>query len=652
MLHDLHLLRPLWLLALVPLAWVLWRQARATHEGDIWRSLVDAHLLPHLLTEDVGPASRTPARLLAAGGALGILALAGPVWQRLPQPVYQAQAQRVILLDLSPTMNATDVPPSRLAHARFEILDLLQRAREGQTALLAFGAEPFLVSPLTADAATIAAQVPNLDSHLLPTQGERRTDLALNQAGELLRQVGSADGEVILVTDGLDPAAATQEAARRLRADGYRISVLGIGSQQSAPVPLAGGGFLKDASGAILMPRLEQDALQSLANTGGGRYVTASADDRDVEALIPKDSARPLTQRIEHHNTQADQWREEGPWLLLALLPLAVLGFRRGWLGPLLLGVYLTMPPPAQAFEWSDLWLRPDQQGARQWAAGKSAEAAAHFQRPDWQAAAHYQAGDYAKALDALKQVESGEADYNRGNALARLGKLEEAVAAYDRALAAQPHDADARANRDLVRRLLDQQQQQQPSPSQNASDKDSQNHKDKKDSADKSAQNSPSPSDQQGDGDKKRNPSQNQSQDSASKSTAQKPQDSSAAGHPSEKPGQGQQDPRQAADESAKTDTNSEKSATASSHVEQKPTKDAAKPPTDAAQSGRADLLGDDSSQHPPLAPIPAESEDPSQREAHQAMEYRLNRVTDDPSGLLRQRFLLQHLRRTGELP
>ena len=197
-----------------------------------------------------------------------VLALAGPTWERLPEPLYQARQFRVVALDLSPSMNATDVAPSRLVRARFKVLDLLRQSEEGQTAMLAYGPEPYVVSPLTTDVKTIAAQVPSLDTSLLPVAGARRTDLALDQAAELLRQAGAPEGEVVLVTDGMENAPATNAAAARLRASGYRVSVLGVGTLDGSPVRSRDGGFLKDANGAIRVSRLQETALRALAVVG------------------------------------------------------------------------------------------------------------------------------------------------------------------------------------------------------------------------------------------------------------------------------------------------------------------------------------------------------------------------------------------------
>jgi len=523
---DFHFLRPLWLLLLIPLALLLWRLRRIDGEGNAWRGVVDAHLLPRLLSGEDGRAQRLPLILLAAGWLIAVLALAGPTWQRLPQPLYQAQQYRVIALDLSPSMHAGDLKPSRLAHARYEVLDMLRRAGEGQTALIAYGAEPFVVSPLTTDTATIAAQVPLLDTGLLPVAGARRTDLALLLAGDLLRQADVPDGEVILVTDAVEHPAAALEAARRLHAAGYRVSVLGVGTAKGAPIALPGGGFAKDEQGAIVLPRLDAEVLDEVATAGGGRYVTASLDDRDIAALLPA-RAGHMRGGAEKQDASTEQWREEGPWLLLLLLPLGALAFRRGWVSPLVLLVLVQAPHDAYALGWDGLWLSADQQAQRRLEAGQPADAAALFERPDWRAAAHYQAGDYTQALQVLKEQEGAASAYNRGNTLARLGRLEDAVAAYDGALAADPADADARHNRELVQGLLDRQKAQRQRPAQDEGTP----ARDQEQSQDGSQQSKDQPSQDQ--------PSQDQQEAQEQQQQGQ----SAQSGEPREQAEQGQQD-------------------------------------------------------------------------------------------------------------
>jgi Ca-activated chloride channel family protein len=690
---DLHLLRPLWLLALIPLGLLLWRLARRGEAGDAWRGVVDAHLLSHLLDDDRRRVRRLPLVLLSFGWLLAVLALAGPVWERLPQPVYQTQSWRVIVLDISPSMNATDLPPSRLARARFEVLDLLKRSEEGQTALLAYGAEPFVVSPLTTDAETIAAQVPSLDTALLPVEGDRRADLALEQAGELLQRAGAPDGEIVLVTDGLDHPVAAQEAAGRLRDAGYRLSVMGVGTEQGAPVPLEAGGFHKDEQGAILLPKLKTGELEALAGAGGGRYVTAGNGDADTAALIPDPGGR-RAETTSEQNVTADQWREEGPWLLLLLIPLAALAFRRGWLSPLAILLLVLPHPPAQAIGWDDLWFRPDQQAAGSFAAGEHARAAERFQRPDWRAAAQYEAGDYASALESLADLQDTEAGYNRGNALARLDKLEEAVAEYEKVLKADPGHEDARHNLDLLRKLLEQRQEKQEkqeqqqadnqNPQQSQGDSGSEQSQQGQQNQETEEQGAAQGETQDAAG-SRQGEGQQQAQQAGQDGVEQQPQSGSEQqpeqaeqGSGEEQKGHGSaaesgekgreqaqakpelatqeksggQEPQGTASSAGQQEQGVEPSE-ASSASEQGTQDGGTTPdsePDRAAAPGVEDLLGGPH-QGRPQAAVPAQR-DLEGGEERQAMEHMLRRVPDDPGGLLRQRFLLQHLRRSGRLP
>ena len=337
-------------------------------------------------------------------------------------------------------------------------------------ALVAYGPEPFVVSPLTGDAQTIADQVPRLTSDLIPVPGPRRADLALEAAGELLAQGGAGPGEVIVISDGVgetpgDGAASQASAlaaARALAGAGHRVSVLAVGTPEGAPVQDSAGGFASDASGGIRLARLDREGLEALARAGEGRYVELDAGDADTRALLGGGS--PVQSMVvEQQALTADQWREEGPWLLLALLPLAALAFRRGWLLPVLLLAAMLPPNPGWALDWDALWQRPDQRAARAFAAGDHAAASTDFRDPAWRAAARYRAGDYGGALGDLDGLTGSESDYNRGNALARLGQLEDAIAAYEQALEQAPDHEDAQANLELLRRLKEQQQQQDP---------------------------------------------------------------------------------------------------------------------------------------------------------------------------------------------
>lgn len=477
-LTDFHFLRPWWLLGLLLLAVLLWRLYRQKlHQGD-WASVCDPWLLPHVLINRPDRARRFGVALLGLSGVLALLALAGPVWEREQTPAFRNEQALVIALDLSRSMDAADIKPSRLERARFKITDLLKARKDGQTALVAYAGDAFTVTPLTDDAETIRAQLGALSTVIMPEQGNR-ADLALQQSAKLLSQAGLRDGHVLLISNGVD-GNASRQAAEQLRSQGYSVSVLGVGTAQGAPVTIPDGGFLKDASGAIVVPKLDSAALQALATAGGGRYLPVTSDNSDVLALAQLFDGSLPQGADASSQTRLEQWQEQGPWLLLLLLPLAALAFRRGLLVTAWLALALPWPDDAAAWDWHDLWQTQDQQAQQAMQQQNYAEAAERFQDPAWKGAAYYRAGQYDKAAEAMTGLDDAEALYNRGNALAQARQYQDAIVAYSRSLKKNPEHADARHNKDLV----EQQLQQQNSQKDQDQSKNGQDQQDKSDNS------------------------------------------------------------------------------------------------------------------------------------------------------------------------
>ena len=267
--------------------------------------------------------------------------------------------------------------PAVLRRAKLKILDMLDRRESGQTALLVYSANAFTVTPLTNDNDTIAALVNSLGTDIMPSRGSY-PEVAIAKGRQLLDQASAGFGEVLLITDGGSSPAA-EAAARELKSAGYSLSILGVGTTEGAPIPRASGGFVTDNRGQIAVPRLEERGLRSLAGIGGGRYARISTDDRDLDTLLSGEVSGGAT--ISDDALATDRWREEGPWLLLLLLPLAALAFRRGWVLVALVFI-VPLPQPAQAASWTDLWLNKDQQAERELDAGNAGEAAALFEEP------------------------------------------------------------------------------------------------------------------------------------------------------------------------------------------------------------------------------------------------------------------------------
>lgn len=454
---EFQLLRPEWLAAIpVVILLSLWLARRQLAPGS-WQRIVDPELAPYVLSRRQMKGAARRWWLVLLGGVLASLAMAGPAWERVEQPVFRSEQAIVVALDLSRSMDAQDVSPSRLSRAKLKILDILERRSSGQTALIVYSANAFTVTPLTTDADTVASLVNSLGTDIMPSRGSYPV-AAIEKGRLLLEQAGTVFGEILLITDGGYSSAAA-EAAESLRDAGYTLSVLGVGTLDGAPVPRNGGGFVTDRAGQIVVPRLDPDGLERLAAAGGGRYSALTADDDDLDRLLSGEvggSGAATDQEL-----ATDQWQEEGPWLLLLLVPLASLAFRKGWIVMLFVFVTPLAAPPAHALSWKDLWQTPDQQAYTDLEDGEAATAADTFEDPEWRAVANYRSGSYQQSASGFSGIEDADGLYNYGNALARLGEFQAAIDAYNKALELDPDAEDAAHNRDLIEELLEQQDSQ-----------------------------------------------------------------------------------------------------------------------------------------------------------------------------------------------
>tara|TARA_Y100001951_G_scaffold70440_1_gene57273 strand:+ start:2250 stop:3998 length:1749 start_codon:yes stop_codon:yes gene_type:complete len=450
-------LRPLWLLPLPLLAWLLWRLWHRERASGRWQLLLPAAFHQVLLKGGDGRSSRLPWVALGLAWLLAIGALLGPSWQRVEQSNQKPADPLLVVLELTPQMLASDGHPNRLEQARRKLLDLLEARRDAQTAIIVYAGSAHSLVPLSDDLATSRNLLEALKPSLMPEPG-RRADLAVVRALQMLDQAQLGQGRILLIGSALDE----QERSgirQALEKRAVPLLILGVGSREGAPVVQEDGSFLKDQRGAILVPRLDARSLRETAESNGGRYAQIRVDDNDLRRLGLFDAPQAL--RAAQEPTQLDSHVDQGYWLLLPLLLLAACAGRRGWL--FCLPLLLMLPPQSsQAFELDDLWLRPDQQGQRLLQAQRPAEAAERFVDPQWQGNALYQAEDYAAAAERFAQGDTAADHYNRGNALAKSGELEAALDAYEQALERQPELTAAQQNKALVEEALRQRQDQQ----------------------------------------------------------------------------------------------------------------------------------------------------------------------------------------------
>ncbi len=495
-LHLLHLQQPLWLLALIPLALTLWLFSRSRPSDSAWAKVIDPKLLPYLLQGEETKTATWSKWLLGIAGVIAIVALADPVWEKVARPVFQTNAARVIVLDLSNSMLVDDLKPNRLARARFKIEDILSREEEGQTGLVVFAGDAFTASPLTRDVDTIRNLLNVFTPQIMPAQGSR-VDYGLQKAHELLKQAGVKNGQVLLIADGVSNPKAAYKAAEALRKDGHRVSVLAVGTEK--------GGMLRFRTKRVNV-KLDSAALQKISKKGGGGYHSITSNNADLNAVLLKTLSNDKKNQAKTDDFKSADWKSTGPLLLFLILPMAALAFRKGWLLNLFLvvglsaviaqpqAVYADAPATTNSAnessgfiaklnkQWDKLWLNAEQRADRALKQKQYQQASQLSHTPLRKGSASYKGKDYKAALNAFKKAQGADALYNQGNALAKLGKYKEAIDAYKKALQAKPDMKDAKINKkaieDFLKRKKQQQKKQQQKQQQNKNDK----NKDKKD--------------------------------------------------------------------------------------------------------------------------------------------------------------------------
>ena len=600
---DFHWLRPeyFWLLLPTLLIWALFAKLRQLQSA--WQHWIAPHLQKELLTVPASQQQKPVLWLLLMIWLISVVAMAGPSWQRLPQPVFQLKKATVILMDMSMSMRATDLSPDRLTQARFKALDYIDGIKEGELALVSFAGDAFVISPLTQDHNNVRLLLPELSPDIMPVQGSN-LEAALSLADQLLKQGGYLQGDVVLFTDGF--SSSDYPRLRELMDSfPHRLSVLAFGTSQGAPIRLSNGELLKDSQGAIVLPRVPLAQLQQLAELRSGVFALAGSDDTDITALL---TLQPLDKKTDSNEQQklfGDQWQDNAVYLVWLLLPLALWLHKRGALTVFVLVLFM---PKAEAFEWSDLWQTQQQKAQQSYQHGDYSSAWQNFEDPLWKGNAAYRAQDYAAAEQSYRQLDTADAAYNLGNSLAQQQKYQQAIEAYQQALAKNPELTKAQQNLNAVKKALEQQQQNQQQKGEGEQQDQQQGEQSEKESA------------EEGEGSESKQQSKDQSsqQDSQQQSAEQ---GNDAASHKDQQPGQSQPQEQQ--------------------QKQQEQQQQAAK----QAEDGKEDQEGQQQK-------AISEAWPNANAEQSQQLDNLLRKVQDDPSLLLRRKMAIEYQKRRYDQP
>lgn len=440
--HNFHFLRP-WLLLLLVLPLSLYGfYFRGINAQSSWQKVIDKRLLDFLLVKGSAAKRRLLVLTSLFGMMMAIVSAAGPSWQKVEVPLLSQKNPVMILLNLSSDMEQTDITPSRLMRAKYKIKDFLSLLKGSQAGMVVYSSEPFLISPITEDMNILQNLLPAIGVDIMPTNGDR-LDRAIDFAVSKLKNAGYSKGElVIFASDVGQKFDQALDAAKKAKADGYKIDIIGVSSAAN-------------------------EKLSMVASSGGGSYWLVQTGDDKIAAL-----AKELSQNkgdLSLGKNMRTIWFDGGYWLLIVPLLCCLLFFRKG-----ILVVVLLLGLSSQAY--AGFFTNSDQDGLKAFRQGDYAKAAANFEDNNWQAASYYRLGDYKSAFKAYQNDNSEEGLYNQGNALAKSGQIKEAIAKYEEVLKLNPNHEDAKFNLEYLKK---QQEEQNKQNKQNQDNQDNQNNND-----------------------------------------------------------------------------------------------------------------------------------------------------------------------------
>jgi len=480
-----HFLRPLWLL-LVPAGFVLaWLWRNPIDSCRRWGSIIAPHLLDHLTIGEKDRPRFRPIHLVVGALALGGVSTAGPAWEKEPPPFAEDKAPMVVALDLSRTMDAVDVPPTRLERAKQKVRDLAALRSGSRTGLVVYAGTAHLVLPPTEDPALLEIFLAALDTSLMPMAGKNAAE-ALAVADRLLA-VESAPGTVLFITDGFDVKKLRTFSAHSEQTP-HQVLALAAGTSQGGPIRDKNGRMATDGHGRLIQARFDRESFARFSAEAAVPSASLTLDETDVE-WVQRRAMHHL--QVVQERTAEVHWKEAGYYATFPIAVLSALWFRRGWtvrwmpVVILVLLIGLAAPTSARVLNDSNpksdarhskqenaqnpaqrvytgvkslvvnLFLTADQQGRWYFERGDYTTAAERLRDPMWKGLAYYRTGDYASALAQFARLDQAEAFFLMGNCYARMKDYPAAIGAYDNALGRRASFHEAMANRNLVAGLI-----------------------------------------------------------------------------------------------------------------------------------------------------------------------------------------------------
>ena len=479
----------------------------------------------------------------------GLLAYARPQYGKESQTVEKSHRDIVVLLDVSRSMLAEDIKPSRMAQAQRELQDLSSMLNGDRVALVLFAGGAFARMPLTTDYAVFNKLVLDSTPDVLRAQGSD-IGAAIQKGLTLFDAEATSSRAMLILSDGEEHSPKVEAMSKKAAEQGVNIFAMGIGTEEGAPIPnleSRDGGFLMDKSGSVVLTRLNSSALKGAASAASGAYVQSTSGIEDMRQLLEEGIYAKLDAQ-KGANKDVEIWNEYYQWPLGAAMIAFLLSFARFSRAGVSALIFLCMALPAKA---DDLL-------------------AAHIANPqdlhlaERAAVSLLQAGKSGQAYQLLEDIANQSSDteqrvrsrYNAGLAAYQQGALQDAVKAWEQVLLEDKDHEAAQQNAEAVKqeiaqRLAEDQERQQEPQSQDSESQDSEGSDSQSSESQKQAD-SESQSSQENDSQDSENQSESESQDT-------NPESDSASEDPSPQDAQADAESEQSDDSAQSSDALSE---------------------------------------------------------------------------------------------
>lgn len=436
--NSFHFLRP-WILLLlfVPLFFYFYLFKNVANLSS-WEKVCDKKLLEFLLVRGKSSKRKTGVFLMYLGLVFAVLSAAGPTWKKVETDTLNSQKPVMIVLNLSSDMLQTDIKPNRLQRAKIEITQLLNQLKSSESGLIVYTQEPFLISPLSTDHKLVINLLDAISTDIMPVNGDR-LDRAISLAVKSVKDAGYLTGFVFVYTGdvGMNFGACLDEASKAGK-QGYIISIVNMSMQKNIK-------------------------LEQIAEAGNGQLLEATDD---ITSIV--DNILANENNFKKGKNKTADWQDYG-WYLMLIPVICILSFFRK--GVLALILFCCITSTAQAgFIFSD-----NQLAMKDFESKQYDKAAQKFNDSKWKAIAYYKSGDYETAAKLLVDKKDVQSMYNYGNALAKSGKLDDAIKTYEKVLEIDKNHEDAKFNLEYLKK-----QQQQNNSKNQKQDKKQENQKNK----------------------------------------------------------------------------------------------------------------------------------------------------------------------------